>query len=196
VIRLLFVDDHPAIADGLKARYGGRAGFVVVGAVSNVEAAAGSLASGDVDVAVVDVQLGQVIGPRDVERLAARAKVVLYTARASDPAMVLLREAGAHAVIDKAAPLEALDDAIRAAFEGRTIEHAPTALATGVRGLLSEREYEVYRALARCQTPKEVAASLGISRSTTYCHIDNVRRKLGLRSLQEIVAHALGHAAP
>ena len=61
-------------------------------------------------------------------------------------------------------------------------------------GSLSEREEHVFRALATCATPKEVAASLGIARSTVYCHIERIRQKLGVSTLQEIVALAYSSA--
>ena len=50
------------------------------------------------------------------------------------------------------------------------------------------RERDIFLALVRCQTPKEVAASFGLARSTVYCHIDRIRQKLGVETLQELVA--------
>lgn len=190
MIRLFLVDDHPVVAEGLAARFTAADGFTVVGVASEVSDALYVIASGEVDVALVDVQLGTLLTPRQVGALAEHCRVVLYTARTTDPYIQQLLAAGAKAAVDKSAPLTALDGVLLEVHAGRTPGISRSVPATATRDLLSAREYEVYRALASCQTPKEVAASLGVARSTVYCHIENVRRKLGVETLQEIVARA------
>jgi DNA-binding NarL/FixJ family response regulator len=187
LIRIFFVDDHPVISDGLAARYRGLEGFEVKGTAATVREALERAV--DVDVAVVDVQLADVLSPSEVKALCARMRVVLFSARAGEPLVKQLLAAGASAVLNKAAPLEALEPLLRDVHAGRTVTTTTTTTTTALH--LSAREYEVYLGLARCQTPKEIAAELGIARSTVYCHIDRVREKLGVSTLQEIVAHAL-----
>ena len=97
-------------------------------------------------------------------------------------------------MVDKAAPLGELDAVLRDVFAGRQPRKTRAAAPSTAAALLSARELEVYRALAACQTPKEVAATLGVARSTVYCHIENIRRKLGVQTLQEIVARAAADA--
>ena len=197
MIRLFFVDDHPVISSGLAARYASMEGFDVVGTATTFRAAMERVH--EVDVAVVDVQLDTVLTPRQVTALAERTRVVLFSARAGEPLVQQLLSAGAVAAIDKAAPLQVLDALLRDVHAGRSqTAAAGTSSSSSSSSLLqlSAREYEVYQALARCQTPKEIAASLGIARSTVYCHIDRVRQKLGLETLQEIVAHAYSSSEP
>ncbi|MDP2343094.1 MAG: LuxR C-terminal-related transcriptional regulator [Deltaproteobacteria bacterium] len=190
MIRLFFIDDHPVISAGLAARYRGMEGFDVVGTAASVRAALERAV--DVDVCVVDVQLEEVLSPGDVKALSARTSVVLFSARAGEPLIKHLLAAGAAAVLNKAAPLEALDALLRDVHAGRSPQPSVKTTTTTTTALaLSAREVEVYRGLARCLTPKEIAAELGIARSTVYCHIDRVREKLGVSTLQEIVAHAL-----
>ena len=55
---------------------------------------------------------------------------------------------------------------------------------------MSAREEQVFRALATGASPKEVAAQLELATSTVYCHLENVKKKLGLHSLQALVVHA------
>lgn len=205
-IRVLFVDDHPVVAAGLALRYGQREGFAVLGTAATVhdalevlDAAGAARADGaGVDVVVADVQLAVPLTPRQVQALAARAHVVLFSARSTDPIVEQLRAAGAAAVVDKGAPLDELDAVLRAVATGAPLStlmsSTSTASSLGAAALLSPREREVYRALARCQTPKEAAAALGIASSTVYCHIDRIRQKLGVSTLQEIVALALSDA--
>lgn len=201
-MRLLFVDDHPVVSSGLAARYGSLAGFVVVGTAATFHEAIARAA--DADVAVVDVQLEVVLTPRQVAALAERTRVVLFSARSGDPLVQQLLAAGASAVLDKSAPFTALDALLRDVHAGRvptttttastTTSTAATALATAMTTAmqrLSAREHDVYLRLARGEAPKEIAAGLGIARSTVYCHVERVRQKLGLTTVAEIVAHAL-----
>lgn len=190
MIRLFIVDDHPVVADGLAARYDAAEGFSVAGIAQSVSDAVYVAATGVVDIALVDVQLGTLLTPRQVGSLAEHCHVVIYSARATDPYVQQLLAAGAAAAVDKAGPLAQLDRVLRDVHGGRAPGTTWAVPASATRDLLSAREYEVYRALASCQTPKEVAASLGVARSTVYCHIENVRRKLGVETLQEIVARA------
>lgn len=192
-IRLLFVDDHPVIAAGLAARYAALPDFAVAGTASSFQQAIDHIARANaadtaVDIAVVDVQLEVTLSPRQVAALAERTRVVVFSGRSGDPIVQQLIAAGAAGALDKSAPLTALDALLRDVHAGVT---TTTNLATATTAGLSEREREVFAALARCLTPKEVADTLGIARSTVYCHIDRIRQKLGVETLQEIVALAL-----
>lgn len=197
MIKLLFLDDHPVVASGLASRYAATPGFAVVGTAASFRDAMRLAASRAIDVAIVDVQLDTMLSPRQVAALAERCRVVVFSARTAEPCVRQLLAAGAAAAVDKAAPLAELDEVVRDVHTGRSPTRArtPSPGARATRELLSEREYEVYRALTRCHTPKEVAASLGIARSTAYCHIESIRRKLAVETVQEIVARAYAELA-
>lgn len=188
MIRLLFVDDHPVVSSGLASRYECIAGFQVVGTAATLRDAL-QLAR-EADVAVVDIQLDTVLTPRQVSTLCAYCKVVLFSARSTEAGVCRLLEAGASAAVDKSASLLELDAVLRAAHEGTLTTRRESRETKRTHEVLTERERAVYRALASCETPKEVAASLGIARSTVYCHMENIRRKLGVQTLQDIVARA------
>lgn len=192
MIRLLFVDDHPVVSSGLALRYAAVDGFVVAGTAPTLRDALALAATSPVDVAVVDVQLDTLLTPRQVAALAAKCRVVLFSARTARPYVAQLLAAGAAATVDKGASLESLDAVLRDVHAGRPPPSPYTPPATATPDLLSAREYDVYRELARCQAPKEIGASLGIATSTVYCHIENIRRKLGVQTVQEIVARACG----
>ena len=192
MIRLLFVDDHPVVASGLAARYQVSSGFEVVGTAATLRDAMSFVRPRQVDVAVVDVQLDTLLTPRQVGALAEHCRVVLFSARTAEAYVQQLLAAGGSAIVDKAAPLEELDAVLRDVHAGRLASTTRPAQASDPVARLSARELEVYRALARCQTPKEVAASLGIARSTVYCHIEQIRRRLGVETVQEIIARAYG----
>lgn len=194
VIRLFFLDDHPVIASGLALRYASLPAFSVVGTAASFREANDLIGVGTVDIVVADIQLQVPLTPRQVTTLAERARVVLFSAHATAPIAQQLLAAGAAAALDKAAPMTVLDGVLRDVHAGITTKPGTAtttttgATATTAFDRLSAREYEVYVGLARCQTPKELAADLGIARSTIYCHIDRIRQKLGVETLQELVA--------
>jgi DNA-binding NarL/FixJ family response regulator len=192
-IRLFFLDDHPVIASGLAIRYASLPAFSVVGSAATFREANDLIGIGTVDIVVADILLEVPLTPRQVTALAERARVVLFSAHASTPIAQQLLAAGAAASLDKAAPMTVLDGVLRNVHAGittmpGTATATATATVTSAFDRLSAREYEVYAGLARCQTPKEIAAALGIARSTIYCHIDRIRQKLGVETVQELVA--------
>jgi DNA-binding NarL/FixJ family response regulator len=194
-IRLFFLDDHPVIASGLALRYASLPAFSVVGTAASFREANDLIGVGTVDIVVADIQLEVPLTPRQVTTLAERTRVVLFSAHANAPIAQQLLAAGAAAALDKAAPMTVLDGVLRDVHAGITTKPGTgtattTTAATAATAFdrLSAREYEVYAGLARCQTPKEIAAALGIARSTIYCHIDRIRQKLGVETLQELVA--------
>lgn len=190
MIHVLLLDDHPVVLSGMAARYASLPEFEVAGTASSFAEAIRLASERPVDVALADVQLGTTLAPRQVAALAERCRVVLFSAHGDDPLARRLLAAGASAIVDKAAPLDELDAIVRDVHAGRRApaDRAPVARTT--RELLSERELHVYRALARCLTPKEVAATLGVARSTVHCHIESIRRKLGVETLHEIIVRA------
>jgi DNA-binding NarL/FixJ family response regulator len=140
-----------------------------------------------VDVTIADIHLDATMTPRQVSSLAELCKVVLFSAFSREPFAARLAEAGAIAVVDKSARVAELEAIVRDVHAGRPARAQRAAASTSS---LSEREQLVFHALAKCATPKEVATELGIARSTVYCHIDRIRQKLGVETLQEIVALA------
>jgi len=185
VIRLLFVDDHPVVTEGLVSRFSSVEGFEAVGAVASLEAALEVVARTAVDLVLLDVQLKVPTTAARLRPLCERCRVVLFSARHPDAQVRSLLAAGALAFADKALPLDELDHLLRRIHAG---ERPATPLRQ--QSTLSAREEQVFRALATGASPKEVAAQLELATSTVYCHLENVKKKLGLHSLQALVVHA------
>ena len=191
MIRLLLLDDHPAITSGLSAHFVAAPGFTVTAVTSTFREAMRVATTQPVDVTIADIHLDATLTPRQVSSLAERCKVVLFSAFSREPFAARLAEAGAATVVDKSARIAELEAIVRDVHAGRPTRAQRPAASTSS---LSEREQLVFHALAKCATPKEVATSLGIARSTVYCHIDRIRQKLGVETLQEIVALAYSSA--
>jgi DNA-binding NarL/FixJ family response regulator len=119
MIRVLVVDDHPVLRAGLEAVLRAEPGFVPVGTAADGQEALRLVRRTRPDVVVLDRRLGDEDGLALCRMLRAEpapAEIVLYTAAASDPRLAPeAAEAGAAHVVDKAARLDALFDALRLA---------------------------------------------------------------------------------
>ena len=184
MIRVLIVDDHPVVRQGL-VRLLSRAGFEVVG-----EAAAGregiSLAkelSPDLvlwDLAMEGGGLGAV---EKLKRAAPGARVLVLTALA-DP--LLSREAvraGADGFLAKTCPPDELVEAVRACARGEAV------FPFGAE--LTPREEELLALLSAGLPNRRIAEELGISPKTVEAHLESLKRKLGCPSTAELKALAV-----
>ena len=121
MIRVLVVDDHPVIRAGLEAVLRSEPGFVCVGSAGDGHELLATLRRTRPDVVLLDWRLGNDDGVtlcRTVRAEPAAPEVVLYTASTSDVLEEQAAEAGAHAVIEKAADIDVLFDALRLAVRG------------------------------------------------------------------------------
>jgi DNA-binding NarL/FixJ family response regulator len=123
MIRVLVVDDHPAMRTGLGSVLRREPGMVVCGLVADGEEALESLGLNP-DVALVDYQLGEEDGIGVGRRLKGRdprLRVIVYSAHASRGLALPARLAGADGVLDKGAPADELLAAIREVARGRPV---------------------------------------------------------------------------
>lgn len=189
-IRVFITDDHPVVRDGLVARFSGHPDFEVAGTATTLEETLREAPTSGCDVVILDVQLSKVLTVEGVRSLGEQdVSIVLYTSRRYDGGMATLAAVGARGFVHKADALEVLDDALRIVAQGGLVL-PEVATSDDREAWLTTREREVFALLARCRTPKEVAAELGLAPSTTYKHIDRVRRKLGLATLAEVSRYA------
>jgi DNA-binding NarL/FixJ family response regulator len=194
-IRLLVADDHPVVIEGLARLAAREPALELVGSVRSAEAALDALEAAPrrPDVLSLDAQMPGVRGPRTVAALAARGvPILLFTRRPIDDALAALVHAGASGYLPKSSPLDAFLEAVRALRGGAQV--LPAALRARLDApprrppeeVLTPRELEVFRRLARGETVKEAAFHLGSAPSTVYTHAERVRRKLGLSTPAEM----------
>lgn len=198
--RILLVDDHPLVREGLRARLAEVPGIVVVGEAGDAEQAFARVDMLRPDLVLMDVGMKQVNGIELTARLRERhpALRVLMLSMYDNPEYVhRALDAGAMGYVLKEAPSEEIVEAILAVAAGRSF------LGTGLvarggrsadeRPLLSARESEILRCLARGMASKQVAESLGMSVRTVETHRQNIRRKLGLAGQAELIKYAVEH---
>ena len=194
-VRIFIIDDHPLVAEAMEARFERLPDFEIAGCAASIGDALTRLPHANARVALLDLRIDGMRGSPTVEALAGHCHgVVLFTSRERDELVERLLRSGATAHVCKSADLAELDEAIlRAARQPRPASELArrSADAAFPHETLSAREYDVYRLLIECQTPKQIAHDLGVARSTVYTHIDRVISKLGLQHPSEVVRYAL-----
>ncbi|MFG2075472.1 response regulator [Nonomuraea maritima] len=198
-IRVLIVDDHPIVRDGLRAAFNAAPDIEVAGEAADGAQAvrlAGELA---VDVVLMDLRMPEMDGVQAIRRLRTSApeiRVLVLTTFDSDSDVLPAIEAGATGYLLKDAPTDELLRAVRASHRGETV------LATSVAGLLvgqvrkpargglSPRELQVLRLVADGATNREAAARLFISEASIKTHLLHVYAKLDVRDRASAVAEA------
>ncbi|GAA1216617.1 response regulator transcription factor [Kitasatospora nipponensis] len=201
-IRLLIVDDHPIVRDGLRGVFEGDPDFEVVGeAADGAQGVERALALAP-DVVLMDLRMPGTGGVEAIRRLRERApqvRVLVLTTYDSDADVLPAVEAGATGYLLKDAPRDELVRAVRAAHQGQAVL-APTVaqkLLGHVRApapapceLLTDRELEVLRLVAAGTTNREAARQLFISEATVKTHLLHLYGKLGVRERAAAVAAA------
>lgn len=199
-VRVLVVDDHPVVREGVALLVDGHPGLEMAGyARTGAEAIEVAAAVGP-DVVLLDLRLPDMLAPEVATALrvvAPGARIVVFTAHASHVALATLRAAGVDGCLLKDATRTDLVDAIRRAARGEAvfdprIDGAPVDRARDTaRGPgLTSREYDVLRRVAMGETNPEIAEALGLARNTVKAYLQSVLQKLGARNRVEAVARA------
>ena len=200
--RILLVDDHPLVREGLRARLAEVAGIDVVGEAGNADEAFARVDMLRPDLVLMDVGMKQVNGIELTARLRERhpSLRVLMLSMYDNPEYVhRALDAGAMGYVLKEAPSEEIVSAILAVAAGRQFLGSGLAARDGrapdERPLLSARETEILRCLAQGQASKQIAEALGMSVRTVETHRQNIRRKLGLAGQAELIKYAVERCA-
>lgn len=198
-IRLLLVDDHPIVREGLATLLAANEDLEVV-AQAGTLAEALALADTPIDVCVLDVALpdGDGISAIPVIRRAwPGASVLVLSMQPERPYAARSIEAGAHGYVTKGAAPSELARAIRAVAAKRRhlSDYAKELLsqrddAAGTTARLSARELEVLRRLSGGESVSEIAHGLGISVKTVSTFKSRIHEKLGLESIADLIRFA------
>lgn len=198
-IRLVIVDDHPVVRDGLRGMFASAQEFEVVGDVSDGSEAIAVIDRLDPDVVLMDLRMpggGGVDAIEELTRRRARCHVLVLTTYDTDRETLAAIEAGATGYLLKDAPRDDLFTAVRATAAGESVL-SPTVASRVVSRVrtpatepLSSREREVLRLVASGTQNREIAESLFVSVATVKSHLAHVYDKLGVKDRAAAVAAA------
>jgi len=198
-IRILIVDDHPVVRDGLRGLFTGDPDFEVVAEASDGADAVSRTEAFRPDVVLMDLHMPGVDGVAATRAIVERdlgARVLVVTTYDTESDVLPAIEAGATGYILKDTPRDELRDAVRAAAAGETVLSPPVArqlvgqVRKPVRGTLSDRELEILKLVAGGATNKAVANQLFISEATVKTHLLHAFDKLGVHHRAAAVAAA------
>lgn len=200
-IRLLIVDDHPVVRDGLRGMFAGVPEFEVAGEAADGEEALRLAEALRPDVILMDLRMPGLDGATAIRRLSERGRaspprVLVLTTYDTDRDVVVAIEAGATGYLLKDSPREELFRAVRATHRGESVL-APSVAARLVHQLrapagegLSERELEVLALISQGLTNRAAAARLFISEATVKTHLLHIYEKLDVNDRAAAVAAA------
>ncbi|HYI98208.1 MAG TPA: response regulator transcription factor [Thermoleophilaceae bacterium] len=186
MIRVLVVDDHPAVLAGLLVALRSEPGIVPVAGVASAQEALSELERGDVDVALVDYHLPDDDGLALCQRLKARdrpPRVLVYSAFAGMGLAVPARVAGADGLVDKGVATDTLLDAIRSVWRG--IDALPPVSADQLEAAtakLDDEDMPVLAMLAGGTPRKEIAEVLSMDDSELEARLGAMLKRLRRRS--------------
>jgi DNA-binding NarL/FixJ family response regulator len=199
MIRLLIVDDHPVVRDGLKVAFTGEPDIHVVGEAANGLQAIEKVKSLNANVVLMDLRMPEMDGVRAIRKLketSPRTRVLVLTTFDTDSDVLPAIEAGATGYLLKDAPTEELLRAVRAAHQGQSVLSPTVAnrligeVRKPQRGTLSKRELEVLRLVAGGTTNREAATKLFISEASIKTHLLHIYAKLDVRDRAAAVGEA------
>ncbi len=200
-IRILLVDDHPMVREGLAVRLASVPRFEVVGEAGGRAEAMEQLARTSPDVVLMDVGLkdgnGIALG---AEMLAARPAVKLLMFSMYDNPEYVQRAltAGARGYVLKDAPATEVVSAIDAVAAGGTFLSAAVSgrlfRGQAPKPVLTPRESEILSLLGQGASSKQIARDLDLSVRTVEAHRQSIKRKLELDGQAELIRYAVEHA--
>lgn len=203
-VRVLIVDDHQIFAEALAATLRLKPDFAVVGVATTGPQAIGIARESPPDVVLLDFHLPGYSAEEAMQRLreaAPEAKVLVLTSDMSDQTWARAVRMGAVGCVTKDKALADVEDALRAAHEGRPLisaerlravldSLAATRPTTETGEQLTEREVEILLLLADGKDNQAIADALFISPNTVRTHLQNIFSKMGVHSKLEAVTLA------
>jgi two-component system nitrate/nitrite response regulator NarL len=189
-VRVMIVDDHPVVRDGVATSLSGSRALEVVGYAESGTEAIRVAAVARPDVILLDLRLRDVLAPEIIGDLLVAApgtRIVLFTAYPEHAAVQAAVDAGAVGVLVKDARRNDLVHAVLVvARDGRL----PGQPGSEQGSVITPREYDVLRRVAMGQSNPEIAEGMFISRNTVKSYLQNALYKLGARNRVEAIAKA------
>jgi two-component system invasion response regulator UvrY len=202
-IGVMLVDDHAVVRMGFRLLLEGSADIKVVAEADSGEEACRKFPEVRPDVVVMDISMPGIGGLEAIDRILARepaARILVLSAHEDAMHARRVLKAGAAGYLTKRSAAEALMQAIRQVYQGKTFlepEIAQQMAVQQVNGdrnpldMLSEKEFKVFLALAKGQSVAEIAEVMSLSPRTIGTHLYNIKQKLGASNSAELAIIAI-----
>lgn len=203
-IRIIIVDDHLLVRQGLKQIIELQGGLKVIGEASNGKDAINTIKELNPDIVLMDINMPILNGIETLKELklqGIQCKVIMLTIHTEKEYLVEAVKLGASGYVLKDADSDVLIQAIKKAYTGDS--YIPFNLVTElIKGYndsnknkfdLTEREIEVLKAIADGLSNKEIASLLYISEKTVKNHVSNIFRKLDINDRTQAAIYAIKH---
>jgi DNA-binding NarL/FixJ family response regulator len=206
-VRVLIVDDHAILRDGIRSLLERQEGLIVVGEAANGQQALEMVETLHPQVVLMDIAMPTMDGlaaTRHIHASHPEVRVLILTQHDNREYIAPALQAGASGYVLKRSGGQEVVNAIREVVAGRSFIEADVAQQI-VRGLtpdgdngepalqLTEREQQVLRRVVKGLSNKEIARELVISPKTASVHRSNIMSKLGVRNSADLVRYAIQH---
>lgn len=204
--KILIIDDHEVLREGVKRVFDKQPGTVVFGEAGTVQEALQLIREQDWDIAVLDISLGDRSGLevlKELKQIRPRLPVLILSMHSEEQFARRAFKAGASGYITKDSPRAELVKAVNkvmsggrylsAAFVENFIFDLNTTSGGAPHEVLSDREFEVLRLIASGKTVSEIAGILSLSESTISTYRGRILEKMGMKTNAELTHYAIHH---
>ena len=197
MIRVLAVDDHPLLREGIAALIGSEEDMELVGEASNGREAVDLFRKYQPDITLMDLQMPEMNGIDAIGAIRGEfpdARIIVLTTHPGDSLVSRALKAGARAYLLKGMLRKELSETIRAVHAGQkrmSSEVAAEIAEHATDNALTPREIDVLRLVAAGNANKEIGARLSLTEVTVKSHVQNILAKLGANDRTHAVTIAL-----
>ncbi|MDG2201832.1 MAG: response regulator transcription factor [Burkholderiales bacterium] len=203
MVRVMLVDDHAVVRMGFKLLLEGAEDISVVAEAESGEEALKTFQTHAPDVLVMDISMPGIGGLETIDRVLAKEggqKILVLSGHEDVMHARRVLKAGAIGYLTKRSAADALIEAVRTVFRGKTYLEPQIAQEMAVEQVsgnkdpvdsLSEKEFKVFIALAKGQSVQEIAEVMSLSPRTVGTHLYNIKQKLGASNSAELAIIAM-----
>jgi DNA-binding NarL/FixJ family response regulator len=193
LIRVVIIDDHPMVREGVASQLRLNRDICVVGAAATAETGIVLCTREQPDVILLDLRLPDATAADIVPAIhvgAPKARILLFTAFPEHLSVGSALASGAVGLLVKDANGADLRDAIREVMQRGHFRGFKAVDGCAVSGLVTPREYDVLRLVGSGLTNNEIGVELGLSHNTVKAYLHNVMVKFDARNRAHLISHA------